>query len=335
MRAQLTSLLGKVDELLSNQEKVLKNQDRLLSLLDPNQKSSVTENSKQQTVRVLTPSTAQVLNINNISTPAQVVPKQSGTESEVSFAEFKVPPLPAENNPFTCLNSVLPSQPLAKSPDAVLKNNSQNEVALANAQAQQAKLFQEITLPADFQLETSGSEIEILSKDDAPFLNEGDTDRMKDLLWWAQKIKSKSCSIGNFATNLVKLLFTKEELHNKNCSGTRGKSALDPDKLAFVKYCTFRLYSKYDSFEQDNIWRKKCVVSIDEFLRRGNRTRANSRTVSQEGSGEDDDKDESKDEGELKSAALEYSEEQETAENEHLHPTVTVSNMVTVSNTIT
>lgn len=335
MKAQLTTLLGKVDELLSNQEKVLKNQDRILSLLDPGQKSSVTENSKQQTIRLLAPSGAQVLNINNISTPAQVVPKQTGAETEVSFGEFKVPPLPAESNPFTCINNVLPSQPIAKPQDAVLKNNSQNEETLSNTPAQQPKLFQEITLPADFQLESSGNEIEILSKDDAPFLNEGDSDRMKDLLWWAQKIKTKSCSIGNFATNLVKLLFAKEELHNKNCSGTRGKSPLDPEKLAFVKYCTFRLYSKHDSFEQDNIWRKKCVVSIDEFLRRGNRTRANSRTVSQEGSGEDEDNKESKDEGELKSVALEYSEQQDAAASEHLHPTVTVTNMVTVPNTVT
>ena len=51
------------------------------------------------------------------------------------------------------------------------------------------------------------------------------------------KIKGESCSIGNFSVRLVKLFFSASELVNRNCMGTKGKEALDPDKLGEVKKC--------------------------------------------------------------------------------------------------
>lgn len=302
MKAQLSTLLGKVDLLLTNQQKVLKNQERLLSLWDTTNKCNFAETSKQQTVRVLIPPPSPV---DNIGTTTPILAKHTtpgtprSSESEISFTDFKVPALPSENNLLSCINSILSNQALAQSHE--LKSDGQEP----STPTSQAKLFQDITLPADLNLEAVGSDSESITKDEMPCFTDSDSERMKDLLCWAQKIKNKSCSIGNFATNLVKLLFIKEEIQNKNCSGTRGKKALDPEKLAFVKYCTFRLYNKSDPFEQENIWRKKCVVSIDEYLRRGNRTRASTRSVSQEGLSEEEDK--SKDE-QTKASAFDFTD---------------------------
>ena len=40
----------------------------------------------------------------------------------------------------------------------------------------------------------------------------------------AVKIKSKSCSVGNFAGKLLQVIFQPGELEGRNCSGTRGKN---------------------------------------------------------------------------------------------------------------
>ena len=53
---------------------------------------------------------------------------------------------------------------------------------------------------------------------------------------------------------------------NRNCAGTRGKGPLDPVKLNKIKEYTFRMYPT-PSTQKDAAW-KKCVISIDEFLRR-------------------------------------------------------------------
>ena len=49
------------------------------------------------------------------------------------------------------------------------------------------------------------------------------------------KIKGESCSVGNFATRLVRKLFSAEELVNRNCRGSKGKEALDSSKLSTSK----------------------------------------------------------------------------------------------------
>ena len=100
--------------------------------------------------------------------------------------------------------------------------------------------------------------------------------QLKELFNMAEKIQKTSCSIGNFSVNLVKVLFSKEEIQNRNCSGTRGKTALNKNKLDLVKFCAFKFYCVPQT-EQELLWKQKCVVSIDEYLRRGNRTRALSR----------------------------------------------------------
>ena len=57
----------------------------------------------------------------------------------------------------------------------------------------------------------------------------------------AIKLKSKSCSVGNFSQKLVQLIFQPEDLLNRNCTGTRGKQALDHVKLGVVKSYVFKL----------------------------------------------------------------------------------------------
>ena len=90
---------------------------------------------------------------------------------------------------------------------------------------------------------------------------------MEDVfLWEAMKIKSGSCSVGNFAVRLVQKIFLQEELVNRNCRGSQGKEGLNPSKLTTVKEYMFKLYPTPPGLK-DQQW-GKCVIAIDEFLRR-------------------------------------------------------------------
>lgn len=80
------------------------------------------------------------------------------------------------------------------------------------------------------------------------------------------KIKGESCSVGNFATRLVRKLFSFEELVNRNCRGSKGKEALDSSKLATVKEYCFKMYPTPPGLREQQ-W-GKCVIAIDEYLRR-------------------------------------------------------------------
>ena len=80
------------------------------------------------------------------------------------------------------------------------------------------------------------------------------------------KIKGGSCSIGNFAVKLVQKFYSPIELVNRNCGGSRGKEALEPTKLAKVKEFTFKMYPTPSTLKEEQ-W-KKCVIAIDEYLRR-------------------------------------------------------------------
>ena len=43
------------------------------------------------------------------------------------------------------------------------------------------------------------------------------------------KLKSSSCSIGNFEQMLLSLVFQPQDPHNRNCTGTRG---FRPNKIS-------------------------------------------------------------------------------------------------------
>ncbi|XP_068700798.1 uncharacterized protein [Montipora foliosa] len=83
------------------------------------------------------------------------------------------------------------------------------------------------------------------------------------------QIKCKSCSIGNFAVQLLRHIFDHSELENRNCTGTRGKEPVDPDRLRFVKETVYEVYG-ITSDEKINTW-KHCIRAIDEYLRRPKR----------------------------------------------------------------
>ena len=82
-------------------------------------------------------------------------------------------------------------------------------------------------------------------------------------------LKRASCSVGNFAAKFLNVVFKSEELVNRNCTGTRGKMALDPGKIAVIKKYVFKFYPCAPA-QEESTWRK-CVVAIDEFLRRKKR----------------------------------------------------------------
>ena len=75
-------------------------------------------------------------------------------------------------------------------------------------------------------------------------------------------LKRASCSVGNFAAKFLNVVFKSEELVNRNCTGTRGK-------MAVIKKYVFKFYPCAPA-QEESTWRK-CVVAIDEFLRRKKR----------------------------------------------------------------
>ena len=72
-------------------------------------------------------------------------------------------------------------------------------------------------------------------------------------------LKCVSCSVGNFVTKLLSVVFKSEELDNHNCTGTGGKMALSPGNMAVIKFYPCA------PAQEESTWRK-CVVAIDEFL---------------------------------------------------------------------
>ena len=84
-------------------------------------------------------------------------------------------------------------------------------------------------------------------------------------------LKRSSCSVGNFAAKFLSVISKPEELINRNCTGTRGKGQLNAAKMGIVKKYALKLYPCTPA-QEDLVWRK-CVVAIDEFLRRKKRER--------------------------------------------------------------
>ena len=64
-------------------------------------------------------------------------------------------------------------------------------------------------------------------------------------------------------------MFQPHEFVNRNCTGTRGKALLDQVKLGVVREYVFKLDPCVKAME-DIQWRK-CMVCINEFLRRKKR----------------------------------------------------------------
>ena len=93
------------------------------------------------------------------------------------------------------------------------------------------------------------------------------------------QMRVKSCSVGNFAVHVLRRVCDQNDLDNKNCSGSRGKEAVDQRRLRYVKETVFSMYG-VPAAEKIHTWRQ-CVRAIDEFLRRPKRTSYKIRVKSQ------------------------------------------------------
>lgn len=288
VNGRLTTLLWKVEKLLENQERVLKNQDKLLKLMENQQGMSPARGS-------VSVDQSLVNGVRTVNHDCSVPDKHSKHTGEGSIsaslleavAHVKSKSLQGDTSygpvpfPSTVDGKVFKaaSRILAGSSKTMETNGFQHNPSLCeSADESVAHQNTEIVPPVSTAINVGCVNCDSSSsnKDDQQEQS-SDSEEVKELLSWAERIQKTSCSVGNFSVNLVKVLFTKDEMLNRNCSGTRGKVALDSGKLDLIKFCAFKLYS-VPSAEQDIVWKHKCVVSIDEFLRRGNRARVQNRS---------------------------------------------------------
>ena len=80
------------------------------------------------------------------------------------------------------------------------------------------------------------------------------------------KWKRDSCSRANFATNLVRVLFTVAERKESNVKG-RDKKQLHPATIAKIEDATFQQYPLETGEKRKQAW-SVCIKAIDESARR-------------------------------------------------------------------
>lgn len=79
-------------------------------------------------------------------------------------------------------------------------------------------------------------------------------------------LHQKSNSTMNFSVQLLRELFTLEELEGKNISGSRGKDKVDPERVEMIKEMVFKVYGTVPS-DKEMVW-KYCRKAMDAFMRR-------------------------------------------------------------------
>ena len=82
----------------------------------------------------------------------------------------------------------------------------------------------------------------------------------------------QSCSRNNFTANLVRKIFSAEEMKISNVRGVLGKMRLDPRKIDQINKVVFQMYPCGTGEKPDSIWRA-CCKAIDESCRRLNRNK--------------------------------------------------------------
>ena len=70
----------------------------------------------------------------------------------------------------------------------------------------------------------------------------------------------------NFAWRLSKLLFSRNEMRNKNCCGRKGKVALDPVRLNQIREMVERHFPDNNRYRATELW-KSCTSRIDTGIR--------------------------------------------------------------------
>lgn len=94
-------------------------------------------------------------------------------------------------------------------------------------------------------------------------------------------ISHNSCSRENFASNLVKELFTKEERAKSNVKGMFGKPKLCIKKIEYVRQQTLKFFPVTSTENEKKCW-ANCVKAIDSASRQLNRTMNRRMTLLQE-----------------------------------------------------
>ena len=84
------------------------------------------------------------------------------------------------------------------------------------------------------------------------------------------ELKKASCSESNFAVQLVRELFSDDELVNKNVHGRKGKQALDRERMLQVRNAYFRFYP-CESGQEEKAKGSKCAEGRNAFLRQKNK----------------------------------------------------------------
>ena len=282
VNGHLTTLLWKVEKILENQQRVLKNQETLLKLVEQQQATTGTaltgERRLVNGVRIT--KEHEHIHTNELRLPSNLLESvahlTSEADSDTSHATAHTSPgqkgsKSSKKRPGSIKTTVPNGSSQSPSVSVDERVDCQNVVQVGSKHG----VFISPSITAlnsgCVNCDSSSGTAEVQEE------NSSDNNRTSELLAWAERIQKTSCSVGNFSVNLVKVLFTKDEMLNKNCSGTRGKGALDSGKLDLIKFCAFKLYSVPEA-EQDMVWKRKCVASIDEYLRRGNRTRVQNRT---------------------------------------------------------
>ncbi len=79
-----------------------------------------------------------------------------------------------------------------------------------------------------------------------------------------------SSSRMNFAANVNRWIFTVTERSTCNVRGKAGKAMLDPERAAYIKGVTFRLFPIGNMEKEKTAW-NACVIAIDEANRRLNK----------------------------------------------------------------
>ena len=81
------------------------------------------------------------------------------------------------------------------------------------------------------------------------------------------KLRYISASRQNFATNVMRKLFTRAERETSNVNGVLGKSQLDVERVEYIKSVTFKMYPLEQKESLESAW-SKCRSAIDEANRR-------------------------------------------------------------------
>ncbi len=76
----------------------------------------------------------------------------------------------------------------------------------------------------------------------------------------------------NFASHLVRQLFSLQEMMTSNCTGSKGKGQLDPRRLLGVREAVFDKWPNKAGENEQNVWNRECIIAIDEACRRLNRS---------------------------------------------------------------